>query len=191
VYAQGSEADHQQVCSHESHFSTENACEGLSSVESSLYLTKLSPCLGKDFCVISDVEQSIPIGSSGMGGTSCIVQSSDFLFIQYSCLVPQKQLEEKRFICLKASCIAMFSTLLLFAGLSYLHRHIAIEKSAWDLTTVNASDYTVELSLNDAQIDRIQRELKERNFRPDLPPGLRMKMIVVQELEQILREQSG
>jgi hypothetical protein len=60
---------------------------------------------------------------------------------------------------LKACCISIFSTLFLFAILNYLEKNIIIEKSEWDLQTVTASDYTVELKIRQEQSDEMKKQI--------------------------------
>lgn len=69
--------------------------------------------------------------------------------------------------------------------------NIVIEKSEWDLQTVTASDYTIELKLSEEQVNNMKKEIGQRNFRPDLPMGARMKFILVQEIERIMKDLSG
>ena len=69
------------------------------------------------------------------------------------------EIKAKRFQALKACCCAVFSTLFMFALIKYLEGNIVIEKSEWDLQTVTASDYTIELKLTDEQIEEWDRQV--------------------------------
>lgn len=148
VYAHGSQADELNSCNAEAGFDTGvPGCKGYSSRESNFFEDKLKPCQGKKSCVFKGLEDSIPQGTSYLEGEECKIEPTTTLFIQYSCIVQSDEIELKRFQCLKACCISMFSTLFLFAILNYLEKNIIIEKSEWDLQTVTASDYTVELKI--------------------------------------------
>lgn len=129
----------------------------------------------------------MPIGGYG----ECDIKETDSLFIQYSCQVTSDELEIKRFQALKACCISMFSTLFLFAILNYLEGNIVIEKSEWDLQTVTASDYTIELKLSEQQVMGMKKEITQTNFMPNLPMGSRMKFIMIREIERLMKEISG
>jgi len=65
--------------------------------------------------------------------------------VQYFCQVPQEDLFTKRTEALQAGCAAVFSCLVLLAVIKYRVDAISIEKKQWDLETVTASDYTLEI----------------------------------------------
>lgn len=92
---------------------------------------------------------------------------------------------------MKACCISIFSTLFLFAVLNYLEGNIVIEKSEWDLQTVTASDYTIELKLKEGQVLAMKKEIAQTNYLPNLPMGQRMKFILIKEIERLMTEISG
>ena len=48
-----------------------------------------------------------------------------------------------------ASCTNIFAALVLLAVIKYRQGSISIEKREWDLQTVTASDYTLEVRLDD------------------------------------------
>ncbi len=85
----------------------------------------------------------------------------------------------------------MFGTLFMFAVIKYLEGNIVIEKSEWDLQTVTASDYTIELKLRPEQISELQRQITSQNFRPQLAMGLRMKFLMIKEIESMLADLAG
>jgi hypothetical protein len=47
----------------------------------------------------------------------------------------------------------------MFSLIKYLEGNIVIEKSEWDLQTVTASDYTIELKIKPEQIVEWQRQV--------------------------------
>lgn len=72
-----------------------------------------------------------------------------------------------------------------------MEKNISIEKGEWDLQTVTASDYTIELKIRQEQVDEMVRQINQRVYRPDLPMGARMKFILIEEIEKIMAEISG
>lgn len=191
VYAAKSVADTNNMCHADAGFDIGSGCKGYSSFESDVYNEKLKPCQGKQTCIFKNLEEVIPMGTSYPDGETCIVAKTSTFFVQYSCKVGDVELELKRFQCLKACCISIFSTLFLFSLLTYLEKNIAIEKSEWDLQTVTASDYTVELKIRQEQADEMMTQINQRVYRPDLPMGSRMKFLFIEEIEKIMAEISG
>jgi hypothetical protein len=93
----------------------------------------------------------IPIGAQSID-PNCNVAEKDTLYVQYACQVPPEDLKVKRKEALLAGCAAVFACLVLLAVLKYRIDSIAIEKKSWDLSTVTASDYTLEIDLEYEQI---------------------------------------
>ena len=66
--------------------------------------------------------------------------------------MPHQELTVKRDEALQAGCAAIVSCLVLLSVIKYRVRSISIEKRMWDLQTVTASDYTLELNLSIEQV---------------------------------------
>ena len=188
VYQHNSEADIMEMCSIDAGFNTGSNCKGYSSRESELYIDKLAPCQGKKLCNFKNLDEAIPIGTSYPDGEECKLSENDTLFVQYSCIVSNEELGLKRHQCLKACCISIFSTLFLFGVLNYMARNMSIEKNEWDLQTVTASDYCVELKITEEMVTNMKNTIRQRNYRPDLPMGSRMKFIFIEEIEKVMKD---
>jgi hypothetical protein len=78
----------------------------------------------------------------------CTIDEKDMLYVQYMCQVPEEDLLTKRIEALQAGCVSIFACLCLLAVIQYRVNAISIEKSAWDLDTVTASDYTLEIQIS-------------------------------------------
>ena len=121
VYAAGSKADEYNMCYDEAGYDTGLQCDFYSSRDSSLFTEKLEPCQGQKGCIFNGLQSVIPLGSStGPEGQACALEDNATLFIQYTSIVPDDEIELKRFQCLKACCISIFSTLFLFAVINHL-----------------------------------------------------------------------
>ena len=68
---------------------------------------------------------------------------------------------------------------------------IGIEKREWDLQTVTASDYTLEITLSQEQIVKCRQEMDANYFMRYDSDGLRIKLYLTQKIEEILKEHSG
>ena len=96
VYAKDSEADQRSMCSNDGvGVSTGLSCASLSSKDHPFYQDKLKSCIGQASCLIHGVHDEIPLGSQP-GDGECVLQESDTLFLQYSCVVQPDELLQKR-----------------------------------------------------------------------------------------------
>ena len=107
------------------------------------------------------------------------------------CQVGDADLYTKRNEALQAGCAAIFSCLVLLAVIQYRVGSISIEKREWDLQTVTASDYTLEIPLAIEQVYEIRNKIKMNNFMPYESEGLRFKLWVVKRVEDELNNLSG
>ena len=182
VYAFGSDADQNGLCSSgETGDSTGNDCASLSAHESSLFET-LKECVGKQSCIVRDIHDHISVGTTG----SCTIGERDTLYVQYTCQVPEAELETKRQQALQAGCAAIFSCLVLLAVTQYRAGSISVEKSEWDLLTVTASDYTLEVPLSYRQVQAMRKAIKDNSFMPYESEGLRLKLWLTKRIEEQL-----
>ena len=83
------------------------------------------------------------------------------------------------------------SCLVLLSVIKYRVRSIGIEKRQWDLMTVTASDYTLELQLSIEQVRGMRKNLKLANFMPNETDGLRLKLWLAKKVEDCLDELSN
>ena len=143
VYAKESEADLKGLCAVDPDVSTGlTGCASVSSKEHPLYADKLSTCIGKQSCVMNGVHDVLPLNTG-----ECQLSVNSSLFIQYSCEIDEDELEDKRYQALWAASTTVFSCLVLLAVLRYRQGSISIEKREWDIQTVTASDYTIEMKI--------------------------------------------
>ena len=148
VYAKDTEADQRSLCTSEGvSVSTGLSCASISSKEHSLYTDKLQPCEGQSSCLVHGLKDELPLGAQ-WGDPDCNLSETDSLFVQYSCIIPDDELKIKRYQALVASCVNIFAALTLLSVINNRQGSIAIEKKEWDLQTVTASDYCLELSLS-------------------------------------------
>ena len=80
--------------------------------------------------------------------------------------------------------------MVLLSVIKYRVRSIGIEKRQWDLMTVTASDYTLELQLSIEQVRGMRKNLKLANFMPNETDGPRLKLWLAKKVEDCLDELS-
>ena len=187
VYAKESEADVKNLCSSKEDVSTGLSCSSVSSQDHPFYTEKLSTCIGQKSCIMKGVHDVLPLGGSG----SCVLEESSTVFIQYSCEVGDDELAEKRSQALLAGCVSVFSCLVLLAVLKYRAGSIGIEKREWDLQTVTASDYTIEIKIYPEQIESIKQKIASERFMQYEADGLRFKLYLQKIIEDRVKELSG
>lgn len=191
VYAKDSEADQRSICTIEGvSVSTGLQCDDLSSFDHPIYTDKLKSCEGQQSCLLHGIHDEIPLGPQP-GNAQCVLTETDSLFIQYSCVIGDEELGIKRQEALLASCVNIFAALVLLAVIKYRQGSISIEKREWDLQTVTASDYTLELKLDDFIINQLKSKIQQENFLPYESDGLRLKLFLTKTLEDIIKQKSG
>jgi len=150
LYKKDSEADQRGLCTSNSvSVNSGFDCSSLTGKDSSFYTSQLSTCVGQQSCLLQDIHSSLPLGNNG---GDCNIAESDSLFIQYECKMDDDELTMKRHQALMAACVNVFAALTLLSVIRYRQGSISIEKREWDLQTVTASDYTLEIKLSKAQI---------------------------------------
>lgn len=61
-------------------------------------------------------------------------------------------------------------------GVYYMKSMTMINKVEWDLQTITASDYTVEMSLNHSQVEVLTKLVEDEDFRSNEAMGFRLKL---------------
>ena len=159
VYAKDTEADQRSLCSADGvSVSTGLSCASVSAKDHPLYTDKLQPCEGQSSCLVHGIHDELPLGSQS-GDSGCTLSETDSLFVQFTCVIPDDELKIKRHQALVSSCVNIFAALTLLSVISNRQGSIAIEKKEWDLQTVTASDYCLELSLSKDQVAGLRQEL--------------------------------
>ena len=113
------------------------------------------------------------------------------MFVQYMCQTDEAELLTKRTEALQAGCVAVFSCLVLLSVIQYRTGSISIEKREWDLQTVTASDYTLEIEFTDEQVLQIRKDIYANSFEVGKPHGYQFKMWVIKIVEEELNKLSG
>ena len=71
----------------------------------------------------------------------------------------------------------IFCALVLLSVIRYRQGSISIEKKEWDLQTVTASDYTLEIRFDKRDYQKMKQDLaNDTYFHPYESDGLRMKL---------------
>ena len=147
VFAKDSEADQRSLCTSEGvSISTGLDCASISKRDHPFFTDKLQSCIGQASCMVTGIHDEIPIGAQP-GDAGCNIKEQDSLFIQYSCVVPEDELKQKRQEAMLTASVNIFCGLVLLSVIGYRQGSINIEKREWDLQTVTASDYTLEIKL--------------------------------------------
>lgn len=98
---------------------------------------------------------------------------------------------DKRKSALFAACINIFSALTLLSVITYFKGLVKVEKKEFDLQTVTASDYTLEMKTGEQFIDKMILDIRENKFMEGESLGYRMKFWFIKLLEDRLVQLSG
>jgi hypothetical protein len=79
----------------------------------------------------------------------------------------------------------------MLAVIKYRRGSISIEKREWDLQTVTASDYTIEIKIYAEQYEAMKREINRTSFMRQEADGLRVKLFLQKLVEDRTNEISG
>lgn len=123
-------------------------CEFLSKPTGNLYNNKLKPCLNQPSCFVPNLKEAMPTEKVAQQ-TGCKINTKASVYIQYECKVSDERLSLKRMAGTLSGCASTFCSLFFMAVLWYMQKMIEISKKEWDLLTVTASDYTLEIPLNE------------------------------------------
>ena len=67
--------------------------------------------------------------------------------------------------------------------MNYAKQLVAVEFREWDLQTVSAADYTIEIELSKKQIENIKKHHMQKIFSEEVSPAMRNKLIIAREIE--------
>lgn len=98
----------------------------------------------------------------------------------------------KRVEALQAGCAAIFACLVLLSVIQYKVNSMGIEKNQWDLETVTASDYTLEIQLTQGQVHDMRAKIYANSFAySEVSEGYKLKLWLIKRIEDQLNELSG
>jgi len=157
---------------------TDYECEHAYNRQSALAAIE-SQCLNRSSCLISNISSMLHRNATG----GLCSQAETKFFVQYACEHSQEELEARRRDGAKAACVAVFSALAIFAMIFYQRKSTQLEQIEWDVSTVTASDYTVDMTLTEGMLENF---VKEANPGIDESAGYRLKQYLQQTLEEKL-----
>eukprot|EP00347_Sterkiella_histriomuscorum_P023421 403334704 len=137
-----------------------------------------STCLNQESCKINSLRSYVKFNQ-----TVCLDEDAQF-FVQYYCTQSHEELSVKREEGALVGAIAVFSCFFFIIMIFYLRQLTQIQKVRWDLDTLTAGDYTVDLNISRDQYQTFvnQHYAKYGND----PQGYALKKYLKFELEQKL-----
>jgi hypothetical protein len=108
-------------------------------------------------------------------------------YIQYSCIQSGAVLETKYKQGTIISCLGIFASLFFMVVIYWLKRASKIKQLEWDVSTVTASDYSVEMEITEEQYTWFLENVYNPTDRhAGLSPGESLKKYLKQEVEGLL-----
>ena len=191
VYAYGSAAYDKGLCASNTSDDKGLDCDSYSNLDGPLATTLEETCVGKQSCIVQNVHDYVATGTSPLD-PGCTIDDKDMLYVQYFCQVPLEDLTTKRVEALQAGCAAIFACLVLLAVIKFRVDSIGIEKSQWDLETVTASDYTLEIQLSLKQVHDMRLKIYNASFEySQVSEGYKFKLWLIKRIEEQLDALSG
>jgi hypothetical protein len=72
-----------------------------------------------------------------------------YLYVQYSCIIPQDNIEKRHKELSIVSCLAIFAASLYLIVLYYVKRNSKMNQLDWDIQTITPGDYTLQYEITD------------------------------------------
>ncbi|CDW91100.1 UNKNOWN [Stylonychia lemnae] len=151
-----------------------------------LNLDLKSACMGKQQCQLDKLKSYLSGGNQTL--TKCVSEDSSF-FVQYFCQQTDEQLSVKRQEGAVISAIAVFSCLFFIIMMFYLRQQTQIQKVEWDVETITAGDYTVDLKISQSMYQTFVNQHHQK-YAFD-PQGYALKKYLKQEIETKLTNEVG
>jgi hypothetical protein len=85
-------------------------------------------------------------------------KSGSLLVIQVSCNQQEVYMAYKQGVALLLTCIGLFTMLSYFAAINFMLNFSGLHKLEWDMKTITAGDYTVEMKVTEKQFDVFKRD---------------------------------
>jgi len=110
-------------------------------------------CQGKTRCKLTDLARYVKEDSPGFNRDECRGRES-VIFVQMACMIPADTLSGRKMAGLAAGCMAVFTSLFVISYFDYVknvQKNMYIE---WDVKTVTAGDYTVEVDIPEDMFEK-------------------------------------
>lgn len=136
-------------------YNSTGTCNSVTSTSSAAQ-NKFNNCIGNETCFINNV-QDIITGNSSTAATCKSDQGR--LYVQYYCTQTDDELAEKRDIGALVSAITCFSNLFLLIMTLWMNRMTVLNKVDYDLDTLTAGDYSIDLRLSEKQRNYLAQDI--------------------------------
>jgi len=118
--------------------------------------------------------------------SDCNYAKDNRIFIQYTCRESEENMFEKRRLALIASALSIFTVLVVMSTVHVQSKLTIAEGKLFQLQTVEAKDYTVQIKFSESQLEKMGEEIVSHHpeFSHSMPKGQRCILYVMTEIEE-------
>lgn len=109
-----------------------------------------------------------------------------FFYAQYTCIQTREVLKDKYFQISTTIAICCLIAYLFTISLRHLYQGDKIRQLEWDMATITAGDYTVELKIDKSHYLRWKESVYKRpggDFENKVSPAMSLKNHLIEEIE--------
>lgn len=109
-----------------------------------------------------------------------------FFYAQYTCIQTNEALKDKYFQISTTIAICCLIAYLFTISLRHLYQGDKIRQLEWDMATITAGDYTVELKIDKSHYLRWKESVYKRpggDFENKVSPAMSLKNHLIEEIE--------
>lgn len=118
-------------------------------------------CVGKKNCTLHTLKNKLDHTHPKYG--KCTAREAQF-FIQFECHHTDSELASRRYDGALVGSIGVFTCLFFLVMVFYLRKKTKLDQIEWDVSTITAGDYTVEIKITDTMFTKFHNEFRQQNY---------------------------
>ena len=122
-------------------------------IDDDAFMAKFETCLNQRECTLSGLDEVIKAPVNQTVPAKCTQGTATF-FVQYACQFSNQERDERRLAGLLVSCIGVFIALFYSVYVDYMRCISKANYLDWDVKTITAGDYTVEMEIQKEMYDK-------------------------------------
>lgn len=155
-------------------------------------VAQLTPFVGKQSATIQISQADLyTAGTVPPASAGCDTEDA-FVYAQYQCIQEESMLHQKYFQMATTVAICILISYLFTISLRHLYQGGKVQQLEWDMSTITAGDYTVELVIDETEY----RQWYNHEYRKDrgdyenkISPALSLKSFLVKNIEETLTQE--
>ena len=141
----------------------------------------IAQCIGQSSCTVKVSLDQLYGDNLSSAPANCKSEDA-VLFIQFSCIQATEDLVQKRQEALGIACLGIFACLLYTITIYYLQENSKLQNIEWDVATVTAGDFSVELQITHEMYNIFMSDHYDRVKYES--PGMALKCYIKENIEE-------